>query len=183
MVGGGGIGLLGEGLGRGEDGHKESEPQIQGGGLSLSLPCDRGDETGVPGHACGLDMPVISMVLRKFAAFLDDVEAVGGECGEFVDGAGGPADFDVGGGGLVEAEVDAEVVLGEVAAAGADFVDLYEGLGGWVAWLLGWGRVVTRRRAPMPERFDLVPTRRSLIQLRWGAPGARSQRRSWGEGR
>src|SRR5271154_6650844 len=59
--------------------------------------------------------------LQDLAAFLDDVEAVGIEVLEGVDLAGGPADFDVSGFGLVEAEVDAEVVLREVASAAADF--------------------------------------------------------------
>src|SRR5437879_4899293 len=62
--------------------------------------------------------------LEEFAALLDDVEVVGGEGGELVRGAGGPADLDVGFGGTVEAEVDAEVVLREVAASGADLIDL-----------------------------------------------------------
>ena len=51
--------------------------------------------------------------------------------------AGGPADFDVGGLGLVEAEVDAEVVLRVVAAAAADFFDLDERCSGLSGCVLG----------------------------------------------
>lgn len=44
--------------------------------------------------------------------------------------AGGPADFEEGDFvGLAQAEVDAQIVLGEVAAATADFVDLLVRLG------------------------------------------------------
>ena len=66
-----------------------------------------------------------------FAAFFDDVEAIDGEIGEAVDLAGGPAHFDpIDDGSLVEAEVQAEIVLRVVAAAAAHFVDLRQGLFG-----------------------------------------------------
>lgn len=54
---------------------------------------------------------VESVGLEDPAAFLDDVEAVGVEVFEGVALAGGPADFYVDGFSLVEAEVEAEVVL------------------------------------------------------------------------
>ena len=93
--------------------------------------------------------------LEDLAAFLDDVEAVGIEVLEGVDLAGGPADFDVGGLCLVEAEVDAEVVLREVAAASADFVDLDERVSGLGRALLIRSGAVTLMRAPIPVRLDL----------------------------
>ena len=67
--------------------------------------------------------------LEDLAAFLNDVEMIRSEIGQLVGSAGGPANFDVGFCGVVEAEVDAEVVLREVAAAAANLVDLDEGLG------------------------------------------------------
>ena len=62
---------------------------------------------------------------EDFSAFLDDVEAIHFEVIQGVDSAGGPANFDQV--NLLcgsEAEVDAEVIGGVVAVAGADFFDL-----------------------------------------------------------
>ena len=57
--------------------------------------------------------------------FDDGVDGVGGKIVEGVDRAGRPADFyGVDFGGFAEAEMEAEIVLGEVAAAAADFGDL-----------------------------------------------------------
>jgi len=71
----------------------------------------------------------MSLPLEEFASLLNYVEIICREGRELVDGPGRPADLDVGFGGSVEAEVDAEIVLGEVAAAGADLIDLNEGFG------------------------------------------------------
>ncbi len=76
--------------------------------------------------------------------------------------AGGPADFDWSAlVALVEAEVNAEVVLREVAASAANLVDLDEGFG--VGERLRGDADI---REPMPVRLDFVPTVRILIQLR-----------------
>src|ERR1700677_1393067 len=49
--------------------------------------------------------------LEDFAAFLDHIEMVRSEGGTFIGCTGGPANLDVGFSGVVQAEVDAEVVL------------------------------------------------------------------------
>ena len=60
-------------------------------------------------------------------AFGDLVEVVGGDVGEGLVAAAGPGDLDRGdGGGVAEAEVGAEIALGEVAASTGDFADLID---------------------------------------------------------
>ena len=111
--------------------------------------------------------------MEDFAALLNDVELVDVEVLEDVDLAAEPMDFyAVDFLGLVEAEVDAEIVLREVAAAAAEFVGLDEGLGG-----VGFVHRGDDELLPMPERLDLTPTSLILIQLRLRVE---SQRRSWG---
>ena len=56
---------------------------------------------------------------------------VGGDVLERLVGAAGPTDFDGGDrGGVGQAEVTAEIALGEVTAASGDFADLRGGAGG-----------------------------------------------------
>src|SRR5713226_3773978 len=63
-------------------------------------------------------------------AFFEGVDGVGGEVFEAFDEAAGPADFDpVDLDGGAKAEVDAGVVVGDVAGAAADFVDESAGAG------------------------------------------------------
>ena len=70
--------------------------------------------------------------LEDLAALLDDVEVVCVEVFEGVHLAGWPADLDqVDFFRLVEAEMDAQVVLRVVAASAADFVDLDNGVPAW----------------------------------------------------
>src|SRR6266481_711935 len=58
-------------------------------------------------------------------AFFDDDDLIGLDVLEGFDKAAGPADFqELDGFGFADAEVDAQIVLGKIAAAATDFVDL-----------------------------------------------------------
>src|SRR5580692_5598614 len=57
-------------------------------------------------------------------SFADGVELAGGEAGAFFFGAAGPEDFEVGGSSGAEAEVQARVVDGDVAALAGEHLRL-----------------------------------------------------------